>query len=267
MDNQSNRIALMADDTPIHSSEYQRLTARLAARELWEDMSDEERRQIILTKYAAEQWMEEDTFPVIAALYDDKRAWGKAKAIYSKIGGNGYDLEQAAKQYVEKHRNGIEKHVEQLIDSTRFPFMDLSPKMPSLPAEVACISPQLETWLSTYVAHSQEWAPRAAPGYHAAVGLWVLSTVAARRIVVHTGSHDVFPTLFLAMIGESTLWTKTTTAAIGLRIIRRAGCGHLLSPDRTTPQFLLKLMAGMVPQDYAKKTEEEQEAMRRAYGF
>jgi hypothetical protein len=153
------------------------------------------------------------------------------------------------------------------LDATRFPFVDLTPRMPPLPAAAQCVSPGLDTWLSVYVQHSQEWAPRAAAGYHAAVGLWVLSTVAARRIVVHTGSHDVFPTLFLALIGESTLWTKTTTAAIGVRLLRRAGCGHFLSPDRTTPQFLLKLMSGVVPEGYATQDAETQEVMRKAYGF
>src|SRR5262245_13104610 len=188
-------------------------------------------------------------------------------AIRESVGWDAAKFWLEAIEIARTRRNGLDKHVEQLIDSTRFPFVDLTPRMPALPAPVACSSPGLETWLSTYVQHSATWAPRAAPGYHAAVGLWVLSAVAARRIVVHTGSHDVFPTLFLAMIGESTLWTKSTTAAIGLRILRRAGCGHLLSPDRTTPQFLLKLMTGIVPQNYSKVPEDEQEMMRKAYGF
>jgi hypothetical protein len=100
-----------------------------------------------------------------------------------------------------------------------------------------------------------------------AVGLWVLSTVAARRIVVHMGSQDIYPTLFIALVAESTHWTKTTAASLGVRVLRRAGCGHLLGPDRTTPQFLLKLMSGVVSQDYGRKCQEEQDAMREAYGF
>jgi len=142
-----------------------------------------------------------------------------------------------------------------------------APRPPPLPARAACKAPHLSTWLGAYVAHSTYWAPRAAPGFHIAVGLWVLSTIAARRIVLHMGSTDLFPTLFLALVSESTHWTKTTAAAIGVRLVRRAGCGHLLSPDRTTPQFLLKLMAGVVPQEYAKKDLDEQEEMRKAYGF
>jgi 5S rRNA maturation endonuclease (ribonuclease M5) len=138
---------------------------------------------------------------------------------------------------------------------------------PPLPTAVACESPGLETWLTHYSAHSLKWAPRAAPGYHAAIGLWVLSTIAARRIVVHLGSNDIYPTLFVALIAESTLWTKTTAAALGIRILRRAGCGYLLGPDRTTPQYLLKLMAGIVPKDYGTASSDEQATMRKAFGF
>jgi len=255
---------MAAKDEP--GTQYERIKASLDAWEMWDALNEQERLEIIVNQFPQAEWYEQDAFITLMHFYDDKRAWGRIKAKFTDIGGKDFDLEQAAR-YAAQHRNGHDPHPVDVTESTRFPFVNLVPKMPALPDKIACVSPQLETWLSTYVAHSQEWAPRAAPGYHAAVGLWVLSTVAARRIVVHTGSHDVFPSLFLAMIGESTLWTKTTTAAIGLRIIRQAGCGHFLSPDRTTPQFLLKLMSGVVPQDYSKKHEDEQELMRKAYGF
>lgn len=140
-------------------------------------------------------------------------------------------------------------------------------KFPSLPDDVACEPPHLQTWLSAYVEHSTKWAPRAAPGYHAAIGLWVLSTIAARRIVIHMGSNDIFPTLFIALVSESTLWTKTTAASIGIRLLRRVGCGHLLSPDRTTPQYLLKLMSGIIPQNYGTLSDTEQEDIQKTFAF
>jgi len=215
---------------------------------------------ILMNGASDDLWWDVQTRHDVRIFRSDASRWGQLKTRARKQGIAVWEWERAVDQ-------DDQDHVEHLRASTRFPFVDLRPRMPPLPTAVTCASPQLETWLSTYVQHSQEWAPRAAPGYHAAVALWVLSTVAARRIVVHTGSHDVYPTLFLALIGESTLWTKSTTAAIGLRIIRRAGCGHFLSPDRTTPQFLLKLMSGVVPTDYSKKAEDEQELMRKAYGF
>ncbi len=141
------------------------------------------------------------------------------------------------------------------------------PHIPPLSASLACQRPSWETWLDDYAAHSATWAPRAAPAYHKTVGLWVLSTVAARRIVCPMGSREVYPTLFLALISASGIWTKTEAASIGVKMLRRAGCGHLLSPDRTSPQFLLKFMSGIVPDNYGRKAEEEQEHLRASLAF
>jgi putative DNA primase/helicase len=141
------------------------------------------------------------------------------------------------------------------------------PIMPPLPKHVQCQASGVSSFLRDYIAHSKTWATRAAPGYHAAVAVWVLSAIAARRIVVHTGSKEVYPTLFIALVSGSTLWTKTTAAALGVRLIRRSGCGFLLSPDRATPQFLLKLMSGVVPDGYGQQPFDRQEEMKKAFGF
>jgi len=139
--------------------------------------------------------------------------------------------------------------------------------IPPLPEHVRCQASGVSTFLRDYVTHSQTWAPRAAPDYHAAIGLWVLSVIAARRIVVHTGSREIFPTLFVALVSESTLWSKTTAASLGIKLIDRSGCSFLLAPDRTTPQFLLKLMSGIVPDNYGQQPPDRQEAIRKSYGF
>lgn len=157
--------------------------------------------------------------------------------------------------------------VDALIESLRFPFISTGPNIPALPQRARQETPTWTTWLDDYAAHSAYWAPRAAPAYHQAVGLWVLSTIAARRIMVQMGSTAVYPTLFLALVSESTHWTKTTAASIGIRLLRRAGCGHLLAPDRTTPQFLLKLMSGLVPRNYGTLDEEDRSRARDVLGF
>ena len=260
----------MAEPDKDASAEYRKLKGQMAAWEMRENMSMQERLAIIRTNVPAEQWYDNDPATQenlrVIAHFRHTTLWAPIKQRFKDIGGNPWDLEKTVDAYDTAPRNGSAE-VEALIASTRFPFVDSAPKTPPLPARAVCTPPHLRTWLSAYADHSAFWAPRAAPGYHTAVGLWVLSTIAARRLVVRMGSHDVFPTLFIALVSESTHWTKTTAASIGVRLIRRAGCGHLLSPDRTTPQFLLKLMSGIVPQGYAKASSEEQEEMRQAYGF
>lgn len=157
--------------------------------------------------------------------------------------------------------------VSALLDSLRFPFVDTAPDIPSLPPRAHCPVSQRTTWLDHYAAHSAYWSNRSAPTYHKAVGLWILSTIAGRRIVAQMGSTPVYPTLFLALVSESTHWTKTTAAEIGKRLLKRAGCEHLLAPARTTPQFLLKLMSGLAPQNYGTLSEDEQAVARETFGF
>lgn len=205
-------------------------------------------------------WFEKDTLNSLQQYREDPIQWGEIRAVAKRQGIDPWDLDKAVATTTTQ--------VDALLDSIRFPFVSTTPYVAPLPPRASIpYVPEPYSWLEQYAAHSAYWAPRAAPSYHKAVGLWVLSTIAARRVVVHMGSTPVYPTLFLALVSESTHWTKTTAAAIGLRMIKRANCGHLLAPDRTTPQFLLKLMAGIVPQEYGTKNAEEQAAMCTALGF
>lgn len=124
--------------------------------------------------------------------------------------------------------------------------------MPSLPRD-ACLDAGMAhgaaPWLEDYIQHSKKWSPSAAQSFHQAIGLWILSTVAARRVCVHLGSEK-FPTLCLALIAPSTLYAKTTTAKIGRTAVHRSGCACLLAPHRSTPQALVQFMGGPVPADY-----------------
>jgi hypothetical protein len=205
-------------------------------------------------------WWDVDTRREVYIFRTDTARWGELKTRGRRVGIAIFEWEKAVDELAASD-------VDRLIESTRFPFVGTLPTTPPLPARAVCPAPDLTTWLDTYAAHSAYWAPRAAPAYHTAVGLWILSTIAARRIVVQMGPTPVYPTLFIALVSESTHWTKSTAASIGLRFIRRAGCGHLLGPDRTTPQFLLKLMSGMIAQDYGMKSLEEQADLRQAFGF
>lgn len=143
------------------------------------------------------------------------------------------------------------------------------PLCPPLPYE-ACISPAAGAhacpWLNEYMALSQEWSPRSAKAFHEATALWVLSTAAAGRIAVEMGK-PMLSTLFIALIADSTKFAKTTCAAIGDDMLRRAGLSCLLADDMSTPQALLRTMSGKVDEGYAHMTEDDQETMQRTIAF
>lgn len=134
--------------------------------------------------------------------------------------------------------------------------------MPQLP-KAAQLDPSLadgvSPWLDEYVKHSSRWSPKAYVNFHEATGLWLLSTVAARRVgyqlndVGHTG-------LYVALLGRTSVYRKTTTAKVGYKVLGAAGLKHLLCPDEMTPQAFVQYLAkDNIPGHYSKMTEEEQE--------
>lgn len=143
------------------------------------------------------------------------------------------------------------------------------PLVPPLPAS-AELHPELAEgaapWLDAYCEYSQKWAPRAASGFHEAVGLWVLSTVAARRVCVAFGKA-IFPVLFINLAAESTIYTKSTAVTQGETLLRHAGLDFLLSPNHTTPQALIRSMHGRVSTEYETLEEEEKERLHKRLAF
>ncbi len=136
--------------------------------------------------------------------------------------------------------------------------------MPPLPAE-ARLDPGLAAgacpWLDDYVAFSRQWSPRAYDGFHEAVGLWVLSTVAAGRVMMHFGGER-FTSLYIALVARTSLFTKTTTADIGLQTLEDAGLDWLLLGDSMTPQKFIRDLAGQVPADYDSLSPRQQAQVR-----
>jgi hypothetical protein len=137
---------------------------------------------------------------------------------------------------------------------------------PELPPE-AQLSPDFargaSPWLDEYVKFSQIASPEGYAGYHRACGLWLLSTVAARRVKLQLGLDGIFPGLSIALVGRTTLHAKTTTANVAIQVLRAAGLHWLLGADETTPQKLLSNMAGQhVPANYDELPAEKQEIVR-----
>jgi hypothetical protein len=120
-------------------------------------------------------------------------------------------------------------------------------------------------WLDDYVAYSCTWSTRAWSSFHTAVGLWVMSTIAARRVMVEGGAGQLHHTgLFLLLTAPTSTYAKTTTARIGLDTINDAGLSHLLLPDDLTPQALVRRMSSTtveLPTSVTPKTKDTAECV------
>lgn len=112
-------------------------------------------------------------------------------------------------------------------------------------------------WLDDYITFSRMWAPRAYAGFHEVAGLWVLSTIASRRVYANLGRQR-FTNLYLALIARTSMFTKSTITGIATDTIREAGLSWLLAPDLSTPQRFLSDLGNNLVVGYDSLNQEEQ---------
>ncbi|MBV9617334.1 MAG: DUF3987 domain-containing protein [Ktedonobacteraceae bacterium] len=138
-----------------------------------------------------------------------------------------------------------------------------------LPAEVRLpeeLGATASPWLDAYIDFSRKWSPRGYEGFHEAVALWVLSTVAARRVMVPLGDKYYTP-LLIVLVGRTGLFAKSTTAKIGRAVLSSADLEWLLAADDATPQKFISEMAGCLPSNYASLSPQEQQDVQRQLAF
>src|SRR5258706_6569711 len=143
--------------------------------------------------------------------------------------------------------------------------------MPGLPPEIKALearaheaSPTLDAMIDFF----RYWCTRSYDGYHEAVAVWVLSTIAARRVWLNWRKEGIWTPLYILLISDSTAHAKSEAAAYGEIILKACELGYLLVPDELSPQKLLSNMAGgQVPRNYAVKDDDGKEYIRLSKAF
>ena len=171
-------------------------------------------------------------------------------------------VERAIAQNDEVYTGKVETPV------STFPPQDYG--VPPLP-DSAYIDPALGKdacqWLDDYVAFSRRMSPRSYDGFHEAGALWVLSTIAARRVTMQWGLKTYFTNLYICLCALTTIFAKTTVAKVAKDVMQAAGLAYLLAPDESTPQAFINMLSGQVPANYSEMSFEEQEKVRRRLMF
>lgn len=143
--------------------------------------------------------------------------------------------------------------------------------MPALP-ESAYLNPELGAdacpWLDDYIAFSRKWSPREYDDFHEACAVFVLSTVAARRVSIHMGKER-FTNLYIALLARTSVYAKSTTAEIARQVLEEAGFSNLLMPDNTTPQRFISEMAnpGLVAESKGNNVSLHQGCGQRGWYY
>jgi hypothetical protein len=244
--------------------------------EIWAELNASERLVLIINNFTPQEWYGDMALPVLAfyRLKGEPGRWGQIKAQYKEIGGNPFDLEKEVDKFATLYERTREPAA-MVVPSVEEPILPprrvyAEPGAPILPGSAYIAAKHAEgacPWLEAYIAHSKHFAPWGMEGAHQAVGLWVLSTMAARRVFLALGPSEVYPSLFLAMIAESTLYSKSTTALIGMHILEWSGGSCFLAADHSTPQALLRSMSGVVPHAYGHSNDDARESIRSSLGF
>jgi hypothetical protein len=122
-------------------------------------------------------------------------------------------------------------------------------------------------WLDDYVGFSQTWSPRSFDGFHEACGLWLLSTVAARRVLVHYG-RPRYTNLYFLLAGRTTMHAKSSATDIARQLLRACELDYLLAADEATPQaFVRALAGGGLPLNFDRMEEDQRGTAEMRLGF
>jgi hypothetical protein len=121
-------------------------------------------------------------------------------------------------------------------------------------------------WLEDYIRFSKKWSPRAYDLFHESCALWLLSTIAARRVMVHFGKPR-YTNLYISLVARSSLYAKSSTADIAIQTLYDAGLAWLLAADSSTPQKFISDMTVKLPEGYDDLDAEQQEYKKLRVGM
>ena len=162
--------------------------------------------------------------------------------------------------------NGNYHTAEDLIPDRIKPIQIGIPELPVSVRHDPKLAAMASPWLDAYIQFSQIWSPRAHDDFHESVGLWLLSTVAARRVAVDFGKRR-FTSLYIALASRTSVFAKSTTAEIAQDVLQVAGLSYILAPDDSTPQAFVKGMTHHVPTDWDDLPIEKRDERKRKLAF
>lgn len=128
------------------------------------------------------------------------------------------------------------------------------------------LASQASPWLDAYINFSRRWSPQSYEGFHEAIGLWLLSAVAAQRVALDYGGVE-YTNLYIALCSRTSMFAKTTAARIAKQVLEATALTHLLAPDDSSPQAFLRTLTLRTPEGYAHLSVERQDAVRTRLMF
>ena len=218
---------------------------------------------------ALQTWLEPDAPPLSLRAFHSPAGQTIVSGLRS-LNVNGADRRDALFNSLHAYFQGeptlVDAESRRIFAAAPSPAAPPAISVPTLPEE-ARVNPDLAVgaspWLDAYAAFSAKWSPQSFAGFHPAIGVWLLSMIAARRTVLRLGTGNRYPSLYVALVARSSLYAKTTAARVGIGLARAIAVDWLLAPDDSTPQKFISDMTGKVPGNYDELPPDKQQRIQR----
>lgn len=184
-------------------------------------------------------------------------------ATYGDYGSAENGLE-AVNNYVDMLCNTNEsfKAIMDFNGTDDLPPVDLPPdSMPPLPEKIQIdtdLAKKGMTYLTKhYLPFSQRWVPFAPNIFHVSTGIFLLSIITARRLVIKNMGDPEYTSLYFLFAGDSSVG-KSASAEKAIFVLKKLGLGHLILEGQMTPEYFKKESAGYVPDDWDDWERDDQ---------
>lgn len=149
---------------------------------------------------------------------------------------------------------------------TRPTLESLIPALPESVRQDPALADAASPWLDAYIRFSRLWSPRAHDDFHESVALWLLSTIAARRVALDLGKRR-YTSLYIALASRTSVFAKSTTAEIAQALLKEIGLDFLMTPDDATPQAFVRGMTYKLPDNWEQLPEDVRAQRLQRYAF
>lgn len=123
------------------------------------------------------------------------------------------------------------------------------------------------TWHEAFIEWAGQMSPMSPHNFLEAASVWILSTVAARRIVISYGKKRYTP-LLLALVASSAYAARTTLMDIAQDVLETAGLGFfLIHHENPTPLGLWHDLMGYIPENYEMMGDHARDFLKKQWHF
>lgn len=225
-----------------------------------------------ITFKAFVQQMLDGTLPQHASLPSDVGVWkGYAELLHKSYEG-GYEshgkntaisLVKGAYNLLIKQDSNLKKLMELLSQQESDETVTVSEEaIPVLPASANIdytLATSVRAWLDAFIARSSYYSPRGHRLFHEAMGVWILSALAARRLRLPI-DDGFYPSLYVSFCASTSKYAKSTTAKIAQVVMRMVESEHLLIDPNMSPQSFIQDASGQVSPNWEKMKLSQQAA-------